>query len=91
MIEKIHKIADHYGLQHQCIKTIEELRELAEECMESACKDSITVNLINEIADVFVMMIQLIYLGKIERKDIEEVMEYKVDRQLRRIKEEEEK
>lgn len=82
---KIRQIADHYGLQHQCTKTIEELRELAEECMESACKDSITVNLINEIADVLVMILQLIYLGKIEFKDIESVMEYKVDRQLTRI------
>ena len=87
--KKIRQIANHYGLQHQCTKTIEELRELAEECMKTACKGSIPVNLINEMADVLVMILQLIYLGKIEFEDIESVMEYKVDRQIQRIKEEE--
>ena len=89
MKKKIRQIANHYGLQHQCTKTIEELRELAEECMKTACKGSIPVNLINEMADVLVMILQLIYLGKIEFEDIESVMEYKVDRQIQRIKEEE--
>ena len=90
MKEKIKKIADHYGLSNQLMKTVEELNELSIECAKSWEKKSITVNLIGEIADVEIMIEQLKYLGKIEQKDIDEVKAYKIDRQLRRIADEKE-
>lgn len=88
--EKIHKIADHYGLHHQLMKTVEELNELSLECAKSWEKKGLTVNIISELADVEIMLEQLKYLGKIEQKDIDEVKAYKLDRQLRRIADEEE-
>lgn len=88
MKEKIHKIADHYGLHHQLMKTVEELNELSLECAKSWDKRSITVNLISELADVEVMLSQIKYLGKIEQSDIDEVKAYKINRQLKRIAEE---
>lgn len=90
MIDKIKLIADHYGLKHQLIKTVEELNELSLECAKSWEKKGITVNLISEIADVEIMLAQIKHLGKIEQSDIDEVKLYKIDRQLRRIKDEEE-
>lgn len=88
MIDKIKLIADHYGLNHQLMKTVEELNELALECAKSWEKKGITINLISEIADVLVLITQIMYLGKIEWKEVEDVMKYKVDRQIMRIKEE---
>lgn len=88
---KVQKIADHYGLIHQLMKTVEELNELALECAKSWEQKGITVNLIGEIADVEIMIEQLKYLGKIEQKDIDEVKAYKLDRQLRRIADEDKK
>ena len=89
VVHKIREIADHYGLKHQLVKTVEELNELSLECAKSYRDGSITVNLINEMADVLVMLYQLVHLGQIEWKDVIEVMEFKVDRQLGRISEEE--
>ena len=42
-------------------------------------------NLLEEIADVAIMMEQIIYLAGIDRKDIDEVIDYKLNRQLERI------
>lgn len=90
MKEKIRTIADHYGLSNQLMKTVEELNELSIECAKSWGKKEIRDNLISEVADVLVMITQIIYLGNIEWKEVEDVMKYKVDRQIQRIKEEEE-
>lgn len=88
MKNKIQTIADHYGLNHQLMKTVEELNELALECAKSWEKKSITINLISEIADVEIMLAQIKHLAKIEQSDIDEVKAYKINRQLRRIAEE---
>lgn len=91
MIDKIKFIAEYYGLNHQLMKTVEELNELALECAKSWEKKGITINLISEIADVEIMLAQIKYLGKIEQSDIDEVKAYKLDRQLERIQKEETK
>ena len=88
MKQKIKTIADHYGLNHQLMKMVEELNELALECAKSWEKKSITANLIPELADVEVMLEQIKYLGGIEQSDIDEVKKFKINRQLKRIAEE---
>ena len=81
---RIKQIADHYG-------TKEQLRQLAEECCELAveanhsARKGVTVKIIEEIADVAIMMEQIIYLVGIDRKDIDEVIDYKLNRQIERI------
>lgn len=90
MKNKIQTIADHYGLNHQLMKTVEELNELSLECAKSWEKKDITINLISEMADVEIMLAQIKHLAKIEQSDIDEVKDYKLDRQLRRIADEEE-
>ena len=87
--EKVKKIADYYGLKNQ-------LRQLAEECSELSVEAShserhgTTFKIIEEIADVTIMIEQVIYLAKIDKCDIEDCINYKINRQLKRIEEEEE-
>ena len=71
------------------------MRQLAEECSELAveayhsARKGTTVKIIEEMADVEIMIEQIVYLAKIDRKDIDECIQYKLERQMKRIKEEE--
>ena len=85
---KLIEIADHYGIDNQLHQLAEECSELAVEASHSARK-GVTVKIIEEMADVEIMIEQIIYLAKIDRKDIEECIQYKLDRQMKRIMEEE--
>ena len=85
--ERIKTIADHYGIKKQLRQLAEECSELAVEASHSARKGT-TVKIIEEIADVQIMIEQIIYLAKIDRCDIEDCINYKLDRQIKRIKEE---
>ena len=84
--ERIKTIADHYGIKNQMRQLAEECSELAVEANHSARKGT-TVKIIEEIADVLIMMQQVIYLAKIDKCDIEDCIQYKLDRQMKRIKE----
>lgn len=86
--ERIKKIADHYGIKRQMHQLAEECSELAVEASHSARKGT-TVKIIEEMADVLIMIEQVIYLAEIDMCDIEDCINYKLDRQLERIKEEE--
>ena len=85
--DKLQMIADHYGIKKQLRQLAEECSELAVEASHSARKGT-TVKIIEEIADVQIMIEQIIYLAKIDRCDIEDCINYKLDRQIKRIKEE---
>lgn len=89
MNDKIQTIADHYGIKKQLRQLAEECSELAVEASHSARKGT-TVKIIEEMADVEIMIEQIIYLAKIDRCDIEDCINYKLDRQMKRIKEEKE-
>ncbi len=86
MNEQIKYIADHYGFHNQCIKAVEELNELGVKLAKSAVKNSLRVDAIEEIADVEIMLEQIKYLSHISDKDINDIKEYKVQRQMFRIK-----
>ena len=85
--ERIKIIADHYGIENQMRQLAEECSELAVEASHSA-RIGTTVKIIEEMADVLVMMEQVIYLAKIDKCDIKDCINYKLDRQMKRIKEE---
>ena len=87
--EKVKKIAEHYGLKNQLRQLAEECCELSVESSHSARKGT-TVKIIEEIADVMIMIEQVVYLAKIDKCDIEDCINYKINRQLKRIEEEEE-
>ena len=85
---RIMEIADHYGIEKQLHQLAEECSELAVEASHSARK-GVTVKIIEEMADVLIMMEQVIYLANIAIDDIDECISFKIDRQMKRIKEEE--
>ena len=85
--DKLQMIADHYGIKKQLRQLAEECSELAVEASHSARKGT-TVKIIEEMADVEIMIEQIIYLAKIDKCDIEDCINYKLDRQMKRIKEE---
>lgn len=81
-MQDLTNIANHYGLKHQLVKCKEELGELIE-AIDSTNGEAI----IQEIADVEIMTEQLKHLMCVE-KVVELYKDYKIDRQLRRIAEE---
>ena len=79
----IRKIADHYGLNNQKLKLQEELGELI-----TASAKSDADHLVEEMADVSIMIEQVVYLLKKESL-FAETREKKIGRQIKRIEEEE--
>ena len=86
--ERIKTIADHYGIKKQLRQLAEECSELAVEASHSARKGT-TVKIIEEIADVQIMIEQIIYLVRIDRCDIQDCINFKLDRQMKRMEKEE--
>ena len=94
--QKVQYIADHYGYEPQSRQLIEELSELIQavckhnraffgkqvaESTKCPEKDAI----IEEMADVIIIMCQLDYLISIDANDVLEMIEKKLDRQIERI------
>ena len=98
--ESIHEIADFYGYEAQARQTMEECGELitalnkqwrldefgGTDVGTKTKKAQAYANVVSEIADVGVMLAQLIYLLDCEN-DVVQVMDDKVQRQLQRIEE----
>lgn len=99
--QKIHKIAQHYGYDAQSRQCIEEMAELTQainkfwrkqlKCGKAEFSKSIPIspehmNLKEEIADVYIMLHQMMYLLGIER--IDKTVNEKLDRQMERIERE---
>jgi len=95
---RIRNIASHYGLKAQSMQCIEECAELIQAINKYLRKkgngQSVTVssievlnNVIEEIADVYIMLEQMIYLINGDRA-VNEMIDYKLNRSLERIEEE---
>ena len=89
MEEKLLKIINHYGIMPQ-LKYIHseyfELDEVIVACEESGeLSEYYQDNIAGEIADIMVMLKQFQYYFGITDKQIEDIMSYKIDRQLDRI------
>ena len=89
--DKIKHIANHYGIKNQLKKTLEELSELGNETFDymiaflGGDEDITTISLIDEIADVKIMLEQLEYLLELE-EEVNNRVEFKLKRQMDRIK-----
>lgn len=101
--DKIKKIARHYGYEAQSRQCIEEMAELTQainkfwrkqlNCGEKPLNNvpfgtMEENNIDEELVDVYIMILQMKYLHKISDSDFENGVEYKLDRQLRRMEEE---
>lgn len=85
MDERLKQIAEHYGLTAQLTKTQEELVELDDEIISLFMSyTDRSKTLPGEIADVYNMLDQLVYLLNINN-EVAEQREFKIRRQLGRI------
>lgn len=80
-------IAEHYGLGNQLPIAIEEMSELTKEICKYIRENDNLNDLVEEIADVQIMVEQLKIMFEIHDK-VDEMVDYKLDRQLRRIEKE---
>lgn len=100
MKDKLLQIISFYGIDNQKRKFLEESGELLEAIIIHELNKSVEYEIplieiigtkehvAEELADVMVMLKQFQYYYGIEDKDIEIIMKYKIDRQLRRIEKE---
>ena len=89
---------DRYGIQNQSLVAMEELSELQkavsklvrypEEKTKPFDFKGLRNNLIEEMADVLICMDQLINFYKIDRSEIQELIQAKQERQAKRLEEE---
>lgn len=87
------KVLNYYGLKHQKAKAIEELGELIVALQKDllAGKDGLSKEVIEEMADVHVMLLQLELYNEYEAEyfdEVYEMMRYKLEEQEERIKRE---
>lgn len=90
LMDKIRQISEHYNKYTQILKTREECQELLDELYNAVYingKITLPDNAWSEVADVIIMCIQLtMQHGK--EDIVREQMEYKVNRQLDRMRKE---
>jgi NTP pyrophosphatase (non-canonical NTP hydrolase) len=98
MKNKLKEIADYYKLDTQSRQLNEELAELIQANSKysrysenNSMNWEYLQNMCEEIADVQIMIEQMLYLLDIDNKAIEKIKMKKIDRQLERIKLEQEK
>lgn len=76
------KLINKYGINAQIIQSLEEFNELQKELIYSLCrverlnKD----NLLSELADVFIMLQQLVIIFDLEPKKIQDEIDFKLNR-----------
>ena len=85
MNEDIKRIATHYGGRHQRLKAIEELAELIQALAKYSPNQPL-IDIIEEIADVEIMLEQLKFLLMIPDEVIGTAKRYKISRTLKRMK-----
>lgn len=83
MDKRIRYIADYYGKDIHKLKCCEECAELIQAILKGNIK-----NIISEMADVMITIKELEYHYGLDEGQLEKMMEFKIDRQIARIEEE---
>ncbi|MDR0885435.1 MAG: hypothetical protein LBN22_03580 [Clostridiales Family XIII bacterium] len=87
--DKVEYIADHYGLKSQLNKLHEELVELAE-VVNTQPSMILTERLVDEMADVTIMLDQIEYLMTMKKAKFKKLLgdriAFKLDRQISRVR-----
>lgn len=87
-------IAEHYGKEAQHRQLAEECAELAQaslKCIRNNYDEKSLDHLIEEMADVLIMIAQCLFLNDIEAKELDMKVSDKIERQLKRIEQETER
>ena len=80
MKDKLEKIINHYGYNHQKIKLVEECSELIRAI---ATEDD--QNMLEEMADVSVLIDEITYHFPLVREEFEKIRLFKVNRTIERF------
>lgn len=88
MKEKVLKIINHYGVLPQLKHFNSEVFELNEAIIKHETIGCERKHIVEEISDVIVMLKQLQFYYGIDREELRKVVNYKIDRQLGRIENE---
>ena len=85
-----HKIADHYGKNHQMLKAVEEMAELTQAIMKLKNGDISYHDYLKELADVTIMIGQLRYINYKSGNHglLGTYINEKLERQLKRMEDE---
>lgn len=88
---RVKALADHYGLDHQLLKLVEEIAEVREaiEVHRFMHKPDTKWHLVCEMADVIFVLRQCLYKLGMSPEDIDAIIEFKYARQKVRILESE--
>ena len=86
----IEKIARHYGVRSQLGICQEECAELIQAISkyERTCSDEARISVVEEMADVLIMLRQTAFLMHIDDHILDVYISAKIDRQLQRIEKE---
>ena len=87
MKDKLLKIINHYGLENQREYLGREYQELQDELYRYVFLGG-EADLLTEIADVFVLSLQFLYEYGYSSEELIEEMNFKINRQMDRIKHE---
>lgn len=88
MITLFSKLHDHYGLDHQCLVACEECGELIQAISKMRRNPDSRIareKLLDETADVYIMLSQLMFLFKISKEELDFFIKQKLDRQAGRM------
>lgn len=88
---QINAILEHYGEEPQRMKACEELAELQVEIFHNSSEDAAKSNaiyddVVSEIADVYIMLEQLVKIYNLNKRDIDNAMTLKLRRTEDRIR-----
>lgn len=77
----VHRVISVFGSKNQKMQSLEELMELQSALFENIHRETDNrKNIVEEIADVEIMLVQLKEIFNIEPKEIEEIQDYKLRR-----------
>lgn len=84
--DNLEYILQTYGANNQILKAVEELTELTEVLIKMVNKGDSLEHLVDELADVYIMLEQIKIACCIEPEQLDEQINEKIIRQLKRIK-----
>ena len=84
----IKEMLEHYSKEQQVMQSIEEMSELIKELIKNINRNSHNKDsIMEEIADVKIMLIQLQKIYKFKNEDIRKIIINKLERQKKRMEE----
>lgn len=84
--EIIEKAIETYGSINQCIVAMEEMAELQKELSKAIRGEAVRENIVEEIADVEIMLQQIMRVFEINKKEVLSIKKAKLTRLEQRLK-----